>query len=73
MRTPCQSNPDGWFPPDEEEGDWYESGEADMAREGCYYCPYLTCLEDNENLRHGIVGGLSPSERKSIRDARTRC
>ena len=75
MIPPCRRNPEGWFPPDldgYDETPWYDSDEAYRARAACFNCEYTLCLTEFGHLKHGIVGGLSPSERKSIRDARTR-
>lgn len=62
-RTPCESNPDAWFP------EWgYTNMLTRQAVQLCATCPVLReCMEYGlKHEQHGIWGGLTPPERQRI-------
>ena len=68
MRLPCRDNPTGWFPPEgQETATWYNfSAKAEEAKFLCHtQCPMgaENCLKQFGAIEHGIVGGLTPTER----------
>jgi hypothetical protein len=55
-----------WFPPVEAEAPEHYYA---VAREVCKHCPvWKLCLEDGQNERWGMWGGLTPKDRQGVKD-----
>ena len=81
MRTPCQQWRDEWHPPLEVDP-WYptteddrEAGSAErfaFARSRCNVCPLIQqCGMDGLHEDFGMWGGMTPRERRRLRDGKT--